>query len=320
MPTPLTNRLRRRIEALEGRCLLSGGLEPADPIVVTGTDAHDVITLTRLDEHRVAVSVQSFLDPGWTRPTADAVVSYEIQLTDSTLASSWVLLSYPAQRGFIDTTGSIRVEAGAGNDRVEVVDRCGQPYFVNGTHRTDDPTPDPDGGVLVLPWLDDTDNRWLYAHDVWTQEIREQYTGTLVEGIDMAEGAGVGVRFHGIPVRSWTEWVGPFEPICPDPPPGPPDGSDDVPADPPSADEFLSGDGLGLLVGEDEESWPDTGSDAGAEGDVGADWLSDEPDPWAEWADDLPIEGESDYDPADGDASADGTDEWLETGLEDVAG
>src|SRR5687768_5464754 len=81
MPTPPKKCLR--LHELEDRSLMS-----ADA-VVTGTDAHDVITLNRLGRYRVDVSVQSFRDAEWTQPTGDPVERYELQLTPDQLDAVW---------------------------------------------------------------------------------------------------------------------------------------------------------------------------------------------------------------------------------------
>lgn len=328
MPTPPHTR-RLRLETLEDRRLLSAGdgppypmpavpvpagpipadQRPPDPIVVAGTDANDVITLTRLHDGRVEVTVESFLDPDWTQPTGDPVVRYETTLTGDDLTFPSQVDGEPVGRGLAPALNTIRVEPGAGTDRIEVIDLLGSWIYVSGTNRPATLT-DSAGGA------------WAAAFDVMPCVVGLTSSATLDEGVNMAEGGDVGVRFAAI-----------FHtlPLIESPIPGPdgtnPDGgAADLPPADVSAEGLPTGGPLTPAILWEGIDTSEADFDPGLSGDSGADWLSGDPNPfglgvqagadrWFDWSG-----GENAYglDRSDS-ASADGMDAWLETNLETQA-
>lgn len=295
MSTTLKSHLH--VQELEARSLLSAGVEPSDPLVATGTDAHDVITITRLDEHRVEVTVKSFRDSQWTQPTGDPVLRQELQTAVDQLVFGIRTLEYPGHSTIARVTETIQIESGAGMDRIDVVDMLGQPYFVSDTYRND-PALAAEIGVLLVPWWDESGGHWAYAHDVWTAELRPFYAGTLIEGVDMAAGAVVGVKF----MNSYERWE---DPIWLEPTPDINDGAEfaevvdtpetDHPAiawegvdssglefpgagDGATYSDWLddSAAGLEMWAGFTDDSLIDAGEEDIGYGDAGSDWESDD--------------------------------------------
>lgn len=295
MPAP-PNGPRLRLEPLEDRRLLTADGTLPDPFVVTGTDANDVITLTRVNDYRVEVAVQSFRDAGWTQPLGEPVRS-EIRPTMGWLNNSGLCVSHL-------TTGTIQVDAGAGHDRIEVVDTVGGGLYVSGTNRTP-PKPADDTWIDGTP-TDEHGGRWASAG-------YPVNAVTLIGGVDMPAGAAVGVRFQAnampLPI-----------PDCPDDNSIGPEDNAAVEASP---DGFPAGIARTPLLGGQEDGWSGTDFDAGSSGDGGPAWRSDDSslsDLWTQAGDSLWLdgsEGETGSSPGGSDTWAgDGMDGWLITDLE----
>jgi len=285
VPTPPRNRLR--LQELESRCLLSADFAPPAGVVVPGTDANDVIALTRLDEDRVQVTIQSFLDPEWTQPTGDPVTSYEGS-----------------------THEIVGVNGGAGHDRVQIVDPLFGHVLLEGTNRHQVYTGtiltrDPDGTMTTR-----TDD---FVASYWVPGATESAPATVTDGAEIGDGAEIQVAFD-----FWIDWIddpvmplpAPWDPV---PEPGTDGGAMTLEG---SADDYAVLDDAVLMIGEEDGLVPAVAFEPGPDGDVGPDWTSDQSDLsdlWVDWADGLPADqwgAESGY-------TGDGSDEWGGESLDD---
>ncbi|HKB00681.1 MAG TPA: hypothetical protein VKD90_00615 [Gemmataceae bacterium] len=294
MPTPT----KLRLQDLEVRALLSAEYAPPATAVVTGTDAHDLITLTRSDYDHVTVTVQSFLDPEWTQPAADPVTSE---------LSAW------------ETFG---INGGAGHDRVQIVDPTFGHVLLWGTnlrgvypvHWTE---VGPDGSVIVMTEEMETSYATLGA--------TESAPATLTDGVELNDGTEVQLGFD-----FWIYIDDPIMIYPVDPPVGGPwidilppalEIPDGMTLEAPAIE--LVGVDEAVLIGEGDEVWPAVAFDPATDGEYAADEWSDGgdlADMWVEYADNLPAD-ESNWWTGDGTDGSDwltgeATDDWLVTDLE----
>jgi hypothetical protein len=271
---------------------------------VTGTDANDVITLTRLDDDRVQVTVQSFLDADWTQPTGDPVTSFEA----------------PA-RGFIGVNG------GAGHDQVRIVDPVFGHTFLWGTnlhtfYTVHGVTFGPDGSAIPHTEQFETSYARLDA--------TEAAPATVTDGAEIVDGTEVQVGFD-----YWIKWIDdpvmpeplPLLPVMPlpapwDPMPEPGTDGEATTLEGP-ADGFPILDDAVLMVGEGGALLPAVAIDPGPDGDVMPGRAPDQgdlSDLWVQWADDESLDqggAESGYSDGGSDAwGGENMDDWRVTDLE----